>query len=103
IYQLPGDGVYPKVETFQRVCAQQHEVARLSEHNVVSGSIASYMDKHRADPTLENRPVGLPEARLFVPLDPERVQRRGWHPRQFGTGVHQHGRERSSLARMGGV
>jgi len=100
---LPADGVYPKVESFQRVCAQHHEVTGFSEHHVVSGSFAGDMDKRRAGPSLENRPVGLPEAPLVVPLDAQGLERGRWEPRQFRTSVHQHGRERSSLARTRGI
>ncbi len=39
--------------------AQQHEVARLSEYDVVSGSFAGHINRHTADPALENGPVGL--------------------------------------------
>ncbi|MDQ6769329.1 MAG: hypothetical protein M3Z54_05025 [Gemmatimonadota bacterium] len=36
---------------------------------------------------------------LAVPLDTQRLERLGRHPRQFRASVYQHGREGSSLAR----
>jgi hypothetical protein len=101
--QLPPDGVYPKVEPFQRVRAKQHEIARLSEHDVISGSIAGDMNKRRAGPALENSSVGLAEAPLFVPLNAKGLERFCWDPRQFRTCVNEHRCDPSSLAWFGGI
>jgi hypothetical protein len=72
--QLSGDWLYSKVEAFQCACAQQHEVAGLSEHDVVTGSFASDMDKRTADPALENGSVCLAEVPLVVPLNAQGLE-----------------------------
>src|SRR6266705_238266 len=103
VYQPLCDGLNPEVEPFQGARSEYYEIAGLSKHDVVARSLAGDVDERSTGPTLEDRSVGLAEAPRVVPLYTEGFKNLGRDPRQFRSGVHQHGLESSSLARAGGV
>src|SRR2546423_10189581 len=103
VHQLLGDGLDPEVQPFQRARSEYYEIAGLSEHDVVGGALAGHVNERGTSPTLEDRPVGLPEAPRVVPLDTERFENLGRNPRQLRSSVDQNRSQGASLARAGRV
>jgi hypothetical protein len=84
-----------KIEAFQAACAQQRHVARQCENDLIARLIAGDANHRGATPTLQNGPVRLTKAPLFVPLDAERLQNPDGRPRQLGAGIYEHHAKRS--------
>ena len=69
VHELFRDGLDAEVEPFQATRPQQHEVARLSEYDLVRRSLPGYVDRRTARPSLKDGPVSLTEQPLVVALD----------------------------------
>ena len=67
--ELLRDGFDTEVEAFESARAQQGEVARLAEDDVVPHPLARHGDHDDAGPALKYRPVRLAEPPLIVALD----------------------------------
>jgi hypothetical protein len=101
--QLSCERFYSKIESFECTGAQQDEVTRFAEDDIVSSPFAGHVYERRASPSLENRAVRLTKTPLGVPLDAEGFEQLERNPRQFGAGINEHRAQVSLGAGLSGV
>src|SRR5688500_7927743 len=87
--QLLCDRIDPDVEALQRARAQQYEISRLAEHEIVRRVRVRGVDDPRARPAQEYAAISLAEAQLLAAHDADSVENVRWEARKLGAGVHE--------------
>src|SRR5690242_6817211 len=90
IHKSLATGLDPEIQPLEGSRAEEHEVARLSEDDLVTCGRATCVDHRRAGPPREHRSIGLAKLPALEPRDAERLQVCGGEPGQLCTGVHEH-------------
>src|SRR5207302_8683423 len=88
--QALAAGIDRGIEALQRACAEQGEVARAAEDDLVDGLEVAAADHRDADVTRDPAPIRHHEVLIALEhVDPDRAQQALGEPRHLGAGVHE--------------
>src|SRR5205814_947206 len=69
VHQHLSHWIYANVQALERARAEEREIARLTEHDLIDRPQAVDVQRHAAGPSTQDGSVGLPEMPYLLLLD----------------------------------
>src|SRR5687768_2018188 len=98
VNQLLGERIHAEVESLERPCSEEGEIAWLAKHDVICRRGSGDVDECGPTPAFQHTAVGLPKPPSFAALNAERFEHVRRKPGQLRARVDEHRVQRAPIA-----